>query len=104
MKPLATLIALLALAAGAAPAAAEQRLATESAPFTADAYGNVIAWSSYDAATKTYALRVLRGSAPVDTSAVAASAQPFDLDVGPGPTAPRSSSTRAPATSSSSTP
>lgn len=85
MKPLATLIALLALAAGAAPAAAEQRLATESAPFTADAYGNVIAWSSYDAATKTYALRVLRGSAPVDTSAVAASAQPFDLDVGPGP-------------------
>ena len=32
MKPLAALIALLALALGAAPAAAEQRLAVESAP------------------------------------------------------------------------
>ena len=85
MKPLAALLTLLALALGAVPAAAEQRLATESAPFTADAYGDVIAWSSYDAATKTYALRVLRGGAPVDTSAVAPSAQPFDLDVGPGP-------------------
>jgi hypothetical protein len=85
MKPLAALIALLVLLAGAAPAAAEQRLATEAAPFTADAYGDVIAWSSFDATTKTYALRVLRASAPVDTSAVAASKAPFDLDVGPGP-------------------
>ena len=50
MKPLAALIALLALALGAAPAAAEQRLAAEAAPFTADAYGGVVAWSSYDAA------------------------------------------------------
>jgi hypothetical protein len=87
MKPLVTLLTLLALAAGATPAAAaaEQRLATESASFTADTSGDVIAWSSYDAASKTYALRVLRGGAPVDTAAVAASKQPFDLDVGPGP-------------------
>ena len=85
MKPLAALIAVLALAAGAAPAAAEQRLATESASFTADAFGDVIAWSSYDAASRTYALRVLRGTTPVDTAAVAPSADPLDLDVGPGP-------------------
>jgi hypothetical protein len=83
--PLTALIATLALVAGAAPAAAEQRLATEAAPFVADAYGDVIAWSSYDAASKTYALRVLRGGAPLDTAAVARSAAPFDLDVGPGP-------------------
>jgi hypothetical protein len=83
--PLTALIAALALAAGAAPAAAEQRLATEAAPFVADAYGDVIAWSSYDTASKTYALRVLRGGAPVEASAVARSAAPFDLDVGPGP-------------------
>jgi hypothetical protein len=46
MKPIAALIALLALAVTPAPAAAEERLAVESAPFTADAYGDVIAWSS----------------------------------------------------------
>ena len=45
----------------------------------------MIAWSSYDAAAKTYALRVLRGGAAVDTAAVARSGEPFDLDVGPGP-------------------
>jgi hypothetical protein len=85
MKPLAALITLLALAAGAAPAAAEQRLASEAAPFTADAYGDVVAWSSYDPATKSYGLRVQRGGADVDTAAAARSPQPFDLDVGPGP-------------------
>jgi hypothetical protein len=84
MKPIAALIALLALAAGAAPAAAEERLAVESAPFSADAYGDVIAWSSYDAATKTYRLRLLRAGLPVDP-AVAPSPDAFDLDVGPGP-------------------
>ena len=84
MKPLAALIALLALAAGAAPAAAEQRLATESAPFTADAYGDVIAWSSYDATAKNYRLRISRGGVASDPN-VAPSKSPFDLDVGPGP-------------------
>jgi hypothetical protein len=85
MKPLAAVIALLAALAVAAPAAAAQRLATEAAPFTADADGDVIDWSSYDTASKTYRLRVTRGGAAVDTAAVAPSPDPFDLDVGPGP-------------------
>ena len=78
MKPIAALTALVAttLALGAAPAGAAQRLATEAAPFNADAYGDVIAWSAYDAASKTYALRVLRGSTPVDTAAVSSVAPP----------------------------
>ena len=84
MKPIAALFALLALVAGAAPASAEQRLAVESAPFTADAYGHVIAWSSYDAVAKTFRLELLRGDQAV-TPAVATSPKPFDLDVGPGP-------------------
>jgi hypothetical protein len=84
MKSIAALIALLALALGASPAAAEERLALESAPFTADAYGDLIAWSSYDAGTKTYSLRLLRGRQPV-SPAVETSSKPFDLDVGPGP-------------------
>ena len=84
MKPIAALLALFALAVGAAPAAAEERLATESAPFTADAFGGVVAWSSYDAAAKVYRLRLLRAGAPL-APAVAASPAPFDLDVGPGP-------------------
>jgi hypothetical protein len=81
----ALLAAALAVAVAAPAASAEQRLAVEAAPFTADAYGDVIAWSSYDPASKTYGLRVQRGGADVDTSAVARSAQPFDLDAGPGP-------------------
>lgn len=84
MKPIAALLALLALTLGAAPAAAGERLAVESAPFTADAYGDVIAWSSYDAASKRYSLRLLRGGQAV-TPAVEPSGAPFDLDVGPGP-------------------
>jgi hypothetical protein len=84
MKPIAALIALLALALGAAPAAAEERLAVELAPFTADAYGDVIAWSSYDGGAKAYRLRLLRDGRPVEP-VVATSSTPFDLDVGPGP-------------------
>lgn len=84
MKPIAALIALLALALGASPAAAEERLAVEPASFTADAYGDVIAWSSYDPAAKSYSLRLLRAGQPV-TPAVEPSGKPFDLDVGPGP-------------------
>ena len=74
----------LALAAAPPPAAAEERLALERAPFSADAYGDVIAWSSYDPAMNRYGLRVLNGGAPVATAA-APSPEPFDLDVGPGP-------------------
>jgi hypothetical protein len=84
MKPIAAACALLALAVGAAPAAAEQRLAVESAPFTADAYGDVVAWSSYDTVAKTFSLRLLRGGHVVQP-AIAPSPEAFDLDVGPGP-------------------
>jgi len=84
MKPIAALVVLLAVALGAAPAAADERLAVESAPFTADAYGDVIAWSAYDATAKTYSLRLLRAGRPL-TPAVEPSGKPFDLDVGPGP-------------------
>ena len=46
MKPLAAVLALIALLIAAAPAAAEERLASESRPFTADAFGDVVAWSA----------------------------------------------------------
>jgi hypothetical protein len=83
-NPVAASVVLLALAVGAAPAGAAERLAVESAPFHADAYGAVVAWSAYDAVTGRYGLRLLRDGAPVDP-AVAPSAAPLDLDVGPGP-------------------
>jgi hypothetical protein len=78
------LLSLCAVAMCAAPASAETVLARESAPFTADAYGDVIAWSAYDPFTKTYRLRVLRSGQRADPP-VARNLQPFDLDVGPGP-------------------
>ena len=84
MKPIAALVAVLAVLLAASPASAEERLAVEAAPFSADAYGDVVAWSAYDAAAKTYRLRLLRDGQPV-APAIAASAKAFDLDVGPGP-------------------
>jgi len=79
------LIALLALLlALAAPAAAEQRLAAESAPFRADAYGDVIAWSSYDAVSGRYRLRLRRAGRLLEP-AVAPAPDDLDVDVGPGP-------------------
>ena len=59
MKPIAALTALLILVL-AAPALAAQPLAVEAAPFNADAYGNVIAWSSYDRTAGVYRLRPRR--------------------------------------------
>jgi hypothetical protein len=85
MKPIAPiLLTLCAPAVCVAPASAETVLARESAPFTADAFGDVIAWSSFDPFTKTYRLRVLRNGQPADPP-VAPNPDPFDLDVGPGP-------------------
>jgi len=84
MKPIAALIAALALTLAPALARGAERLATEAAPFTADAYGDVIAWSSYDAVTRTYRLRLLRGGQRVEP-AIAPSADDLDVDVGPGP-------------------
>jgi hypothetical protein len=80
----AALIAGLALALAAAPAGAAERLALETAPFTADAHGDVVAWSSYDAAAGNYRLRLLRRGAPVEP-AVAPSREDLQVDVGPGP-------------------
>jgi hypothetical protein len=84
MKPLAALLALLALLVATPAAAAEQRLASEARPFVADAYGDVIAWSGYDPAARVYRLRVSRAGV-VTTPAVDASPTVLDLDVGPGP-------------------
>ena len=81
--PLLSLV-VAALAAAPAARAAEQTLATESQAFTSDAYGGVIAWSSYDPATATFRLRVLRDGTPLVVN-VAPSRTAFDLDVGPGP-------------------
>jgi len=84
MRPLAAVAAVIALAVAATPADAEERVATEPAPFTADTYGDVVAWSAYDRGAGVYRLRVQRGSVRVDPP-VAPSQQAFDLDVGRGP-------------------
>lgn len=85
MRLIAPLLTACAVAACPSPAAAtEQTLAVEQQPFVADAYGDTIAWSSFDAVTKSYRLRVLRGGRPIAVN-VAPSRAPFDLDVGPGP-------------------
>lgn len=76
------LLAALAVAPASA-SAAEQVLAVEQAPFTADSYGAVTAWSSYDAQTKNYRLRILRNGQPADPD-VRTLRRAFDLDVGPG--------------------
>lgn len=76
------LLAALAIAPASA-SAAEQVLAVEQAPFTADSYGGVTAWSSYDAPTQTYRLRILRDGQPADPN-VRTLRRAFDLDVGPG--------------------
>ena len=84
MKPLAAVLALIALLIAAAPAAAEERLASEARPFVADAFGDVVAWSAYDAEARVYRLRVLHGGA-ITTPDVDASPADLQLDVGPGP-------------------
>lgn len=76
------LLAALAVAPASA-SAAEQVLAVEQAPFTADSYGGVIAWSSYNTQTRRYSLRLLRDGQPV-VPAVPVSRRAYDLDVGPG--------------------
>jgi len=70
------------LVLGVAPARAETVLSTEQGPFTADAYGDTIAWSSYDPVTKQYRLRVQRAGVQADP-AIPTQPNPFDLDVGP---------------------
>jgi hypothetical protein len=86
MRHLSTaLLTAAALAASAAPAAAApQTLAREQAPFFVDAYGDAIAWSSFDPATQRYALRIRRNGT-VTTPPVAGRGRAFDVDLGPLP-------------------
>jgi hypothetical protein len=81
-RTLLILLAALAVAPASA-SAAEQVLSVEQAPFAADSYGGVIAWSSYNTQTKRYSLRILRNGQPV-VPAAPVSRRAYDLDVGPG--------------------
>jgi len=82
MRVFAAALALLAFAPAAQ--AAPELIAREQAPFTAAAHGGLIAWSSYDAVTKTFALK-LRSNGVTSTPAVAPKATAFDVDLGRGP-------------------
>ena len=83
MKRILPILLAALVVAPASASAAEQVLAVEQAPFTADAYGGVTAWSSYDTQTKTYRLLILRNGQPADPN-VRTLRRAFDLDVGPG--------------------
>ncbi len=63
-------------------AGAAETLAQEQAPFTADAYRDAVAWSSYDTHTRQYRLRVLRAGREVPLD-IPTRGQPFDVDLGP---------------------
>jgi hypothetical protein len=78
-----------AIVATPAVASAAEPLARTAAPYDAqrvavDAWGGVIAYSQFDAASYQFRLAVIRGGAP-ELLPVAAQPEPFDLDVGPGP-------------------
>jgi hypothetical protein len=76
------LLALVGLAAAATPAAAEELIATTARPTPLSAYGGRLVWSSYDAATRQYALMTnimgATSAVPVRPRSV-----PFDVDLGP---------------------
>ncbi len=76
---------LVAIAAGllAPSALAEpETLAREQAPFTADAYRDAVAWSSFDTRAKRFRLRVLRNGRELPLT-IASSPTAFDVDLGP---------------------
>lgn len=83
MPRLPLLLALGAILLTASDARAAETLAQEAAPFTADAYRDAVAWSSYDPDTRRYRLRVLRDGRELDLGAVASNPQTFDVDLGP---------------------
>src|SRR4051812_46494458 len=64
--------------------AAPELLAREAAPFTADARGRVVAWSSFDPASHMYRLKLLRDGV-VTAPAIAPQGRPFDVDLGRAP-------------------
>lgn len=80
-------VALLAALLAASPAAAQQVpaetvLDTVNASTPVSAYGGAAVWSSFDAASKRYRLRVYRDGRVTDVP-VAPRRSPFDADVGP---------------------
>jgi hypothetical protein len=85
MRRLLLLVALGTIPFAASDARAAETLAQEAAPFTADAYRDAVAWSSYDADTRRYRLRVLRNGRELTLPGLATSARPFDVDLGPLP-------------------
>jgi len=74
-------LAATALAAAPVAHAAETVLAVEQAPATAASWDTNYAWSSYDAATKTYKLVTWQNGQKV-TLPIAPAADPFDVDLG----------------------
>lgn len=75
---------LISLAVLAAPARAATVVAVEQGRVHADAYGDRIAWSSFDPQTRVWRLMTAQDGKVVATSAPV-SEHPFRLDVGPGP-------------------
>lgn len=78
------MLILAALLAAPAPASAGEVVAREQARVYADAYGDRVAWSSFDADKRVWHLATREGGEVVRTSAPTAT-HPFRLDVGPGP-------------------
>ena len=85
MKPIAALLALLALAVGAAPAAAEQRLAVESAPVHRRRLRRRDRVELLRRGDEDLRAAACCARGQSITPAVEPSGKPFDLDVGPGP-------------------
>jgi hypothetical protein len=74
--------AMLVLLAAAAPAAADQTIATVAAPTPVSAYGGRVVWSTFDAVKSDYRL-MTESAGTVATVPVGPRRVPFDVDVGP---------------------
>jgi hypothetical protein len=84
MRLPALVLLVLVCALGAARTAfADQQLSQEQQPFVAAAFGETIAWSSFDSATKDYRLMSFAGGVRTALT-VAPRPQAFDVSVGPG--------------------
>jgi hypothetical protein len=81
---LLTFACLFAVALAVVPSAsADQQLAEEQQAFIAAAHGDVIVWSSYDAAGQHYRLMTLSGSTATPLP-IAPRPEAFDVSLGPG--------------------
>ena len=63
----------------------DRQLASVARSTTASAYGGVVAFSAYDAATGRFRLTLRRRDGSLETLPVASRTVPFDVDLGPGP-------------------